>query len=285
MRPLLGVLLVVLSAGLWSARLAAQGTILLMGEARFAAGRYGTDRTVSTVSVSAGVVVTTGRLRWWATVPIVFQDASSVRTLGGGMVPVDSGLVARSGGSSGGMMSGASQSGMGMAGSGVGMLGNAGIGDPLLRLDMTLWGTPGSARAVSVFTAVKVPLARPSDGFGSGRWDEAIGASVVQHRGALSLFADAAYWNIGRVAAEPYRDAVVGAVTLARTLQGERQRLFASFVATTPFAQGLDGSRQLGLGWIRMAPDGRALSLSATAGLSAAAPAMAIALGWQWRRR
>ena len=278
-------LLAVLLVGLWSAGVGAQGTILLVGETRFAAGRYGTDRAVSTLSVSAGAVVTTGRWRWWATVPIVFQDAGSVRTIGGGMVPVDSALIARSGGGSGGMMGGGSGGGAGMAESGTGMISNAGIGDPLLRLDMTLWGAPGGARALSLFTAVKVPLARPSDGFGSGRWDEAIGASVVQHRGALSLFVDAAYWNVGRVAEEPYRDAVVGAVTLARTLRGERQRIFSSFVATTPFAQGLDGSRQLGLGWIGMAPDGRALSVSATVGLSAAAPATTIVLGWQWRRR
>lgn len=276
-RPVRPLALALLIVGGWSAPLVAQGTVTLVGGTQFAAGRYGTERTVSTLSVSAGAVATAGRWRWWATVPFVFQDAASVRTIGGGMVPVDSAMNGRSGGSAGGMMNGGSGGG--------GMAGNAGVGDPLVRLDVTLRGAPGSARTFAVFAAVKVPIARPSDGFGSGRWDEAIGASVAHHRGGLSLYADAAVWNIGRVAAEPYRDAVVGTVTLARTLGGTRQRIFGTLIATTPFVNGLDGSRQLGVGWSRMASDGRTLSVSATAGLSEAAPAAMIALGWLWPSR
>ena len=275
---------VVLMLGLAPAIASAQGTVALLGSSQFAAGRYGSDRAVSTLSFSAGVVATTGRLRLWANLPIIFQDAASVRTVGGGMVPVGGAPHGSSGTASGGMMGGGGGSVFvpGMDNSGSGMTSHAGVGDPLVRLDVTAWGVPGDTRTLALFAAVKAPIARPEEGFGSGRWDEAVGAAFAHHGAAVSVFADAAFWKIGRAAGEPYRDAATGALTVARPFAQGRQSVFGTVAAATPLAVGLDEPLQLGFGWSRVGRGGRALSLSTAAGLTAAAPAVTLAAGWQW---
>ncbi len=275
--------LVLALAASWSAAGSAQDSFSVLGGTQFTAGSYGGDRTVSTASVSVGVMATVGRWRWWATVPFVFQDAATVRTIGAGMLPVGGATHTQPTGSSGGMMGGAGPAGMNDGGSS--MTGHAGAGDPLLRVDATVWGSATATGSVALYGAVKAPLASAVSGFGTGQWDQAAGASFARHLNGVSILADAAFWHIGRAPGDPYRNVATGALSVARALERAGQHLYGSLLATTPFVQGSQGPVQLAAGWSRRDASRRVLSVTAGVGLTPTAPAVTLGAGWQWGLR
>lgn len=261
----------------------AQDAFAVLVGAQFTAGKYGGDRAVSTVSVSMGAMASFGRWRWWATVPYIFQDASTVRTTGAGMLPVGGAVHTPNTGAAGGIMGGTSLAGMNDGGSG--MTGHAGQGDPLLRVDATVWGSAAASGSLALYGAVKAPLTSAANGFGTGRWDEAVGASFARHLTGVSVLAEVSYWHVGRAPGDPYRDVKAGTLTLARALAATGQHVYGSLIATTPFVQGSQGPVQLAVGWSRRGAHRRTFSMTAGVGLTPTAPSATLGAGWQWGLR
>lgn len=261
----------------------AQDSFAVFGGSQFTAGRYGGDRAVSTVNVSVGAVATIGRWRWWATVPYIFQDAATVRTVGAGMMPVGGVAHSEKGGTAGGMMGSGGIAGMNYGGSS--MTGHAGQGDPLLRVDATVWGSAASSRSLAFYSSVKLPIASASDGFGTGKWDGAVGATLVQRSTAWAVLGDVAYWRVGRSPTEPYRDVVTGTATLARPLRRAGQHAYGSLLAATPFTNGTKGPVQVIAGWSRRDASRRTLSVTAGFGVTPTAPAFSLSAGSSWGLR
>ncbi len=279
--------LLLLFAGGLATTGSAQDAVSVFGGAQVTAGRYGGDRAVSTVGLSLGTMATRGRWRLWAALPYLFQDAATVRTVGAGMLPVGgathSGMNGTLSGTSGGMMGSGGMGGLDAGGSG--MTGHSGPGDPLLRADATIWESTGSSYRVGMYSAVKVPLARASSGFGTGRWDEAIGGTFARLERSFSLLADLSYWHLGRVTGDPIRDVSTGTLTVARALGTTGQHLYGSLIATTPFASGAAAPMQLVAGWSHRGADRRTFAVTAGAGLTPTAPAVSLSATWQWGLR
>lgn len=280
-RSLLTLLLAVVGPTVASA----QDSFVLFGNAQFSAGRYGGDRAVSTAYLSVGTLGNRGRWRWWASLPFVFQDAATVRTVGAGMVPVGGSPHGTMSGTAGGMMGGGTSNTAGMDRGGSGMIGHAGVGDPILRLDVSPWAAPGAPQSGTIYAAVKAPVASAAEGFGTGRWDEGIGATYSRHAAAFSVLLDGAYWHVGRATTDPFRDVASGSLTLTRPLASAGQHVYASALATTPFARGWQAPVQLAIGWSRVGADRRVLAVTAGAGLTATAPALTMSASWQWSVR
>ena len=266
----------------------AQDAVSVFGGAHLTAGRYGGDRSVSTLGLSLGTMATRGRWRLWAAFPYLFQDAATVRTVGAGMLPLGgathSGMDGTSSGASGGMMGSGGMDGLG-AGGGTGMTGHSGPGDPLVRADATVWESLGASYRVGMYSAVKVPLARASGGFGTGRWDEAIGGTFARLQGMFSLLADVSYWHLGRATGDPIRDVTTGTLTVARALGVTGQHLYGSLIATSPYASRADAPVQLVAGWSHRGADRRTFAVTAGAGLTSTAPAVSLTATWQWGLR
>ena len=276
-------LLVLVFAGGIATTGSAQDSFAVFGGSQFTAGRYGGDRAVSTASVSIGAMATVGRWRWWAAMPYVFQDAATVRTVGAGMMPVGGVAHSERNGTSSGMMGNDRMTGMNNGGSG--MTGHAGQGDPVLRVDATVWGSATSSTSLAFYSSVKVPLASATDGFGTGKWDEAVGTTLARRSTAWAVLADVAYWRVGRSSGDPYRDVMTGTITAARPLRWDGQQVYASLFAATPFIAGADGPVQLGAGWSRTAASRRTLSVTAGVGVTPTAPAFSLSAGWSWGLR
>lgn len=273
-------MLLLVFAGCIATTGSAQDSFAVFGGSQFTAGRYGGDRAVSTATFSTGVVVTFGRWRWWATVPYVLQDAATVRSVGAGMLPVGGAAHSETSGSSSGMMGNFAMAGMNNGGSG--MTGHAGHGDPLLRVDATVWGSAASSKSVALYSSVKLPLASASNGFGTGKWDEAVGATLARRSTTWAVLADVAYWHVGRSTDQPYRDVTTGTVTVGRPVGWAGQHVYGSLIAATPFANGTEGPVQLAAGWSRLGASRRTLSVTAGIGLTPTAPAFSLSAGWSW---
>lgn len=252
----------------------------MFGGSQLTAGRYGGDRAVSTANFSMGAMATFGRWRWWATVPYIFQDASTVRTVGAGMMPVGGVTHSERSGTSGSMMGNFGVAGMNNGGSG--MTGHAGHGDPLLRVDATVWKSAASSKALALYSSVKLPLASASDGFGTGKWDEAVGATLARRSTTWAVLADVAYWHVGRTSDDPYRDVTTGTVTVGRLLGWAGQHVYGSLIAATPFVTGAAGPVQLAAGWSHRGASRRTLSVTAGVGVTPTAPAFSLFASWSW---
>ncbi|MBA4071163.1 MAG: hypothetical protein C0497_04895 [Gemmatimonas sp.] len=250
----------------------------MFGGSQFTAGRYGGDRAVSTANFAVGAMATFGRWRWWATVPYIFQDAATVRTVGAGMLPVGGIAHSERNSRSSGMMGNFGIAGMNDGGSG--MTGHAGYGDPVLRVDATVWGSAASTRSLALYSSVKLPFASASNGFGTGKWDEAVGATLARRSTTWAVLADVAYWRVGRSSGDPYRDVMTGTITAARPLGWVGQQVYGSLLATTPFVAGAKGPVQLGAGWSRVGASRRTLSVTAGVGMTPTAPAFSLSAGW-----
>ena len=276
-------MLVLVFAGGIATTGSAQDSFAVFGGSQFTAGRYGGDRAVSTANFAVGAMATVGRWRWWATVPYIFQDAATVRTVGAGMMPVGGVAHSERGGTSNGMMGNYGMTGMTNGGSG--MTGHAGNGDPVLRVDATVWGSATSSTSLAFYSSVKVPLASANSGFGTGKWDEAVGTTLVRRSTAWAVLTDVAYWRVGRSSGDPYRDVMTGTITAARPTGRVGQQVYASLFAATPFVAGADGPVQLGAGWSRTAASRRTLSVTAAFGVTPTAPAFSLSAGWSWGLR
>lgn len=261
----------------------AQDSFAVFGGSQFTAGRYGGDRAVSTANFAVGAMATFGRWRWWATMPYVFQDAATVRTVGAGMMPVGGVAHSERNGTSSGMMGNLGIAGMNNGGSG--MAGHAGHGDPVLRVDATVWGSAASSTSLAFYSSVKVPLASATDGFGTGNWDEAVGTTLARRSTAWAVLTDVAYWRVGRSSGDPYRDVMTGTITAARPLRWVGQQVYGSLFATTPFVAGVEGPVQLGAGWSRAGASRRTLTVTAGVGVTPTAPAFSLSAGWSWGLR
>lgn len=276
-------LLVLVLAGGIATTGSAQDSFAVFGGSQFTAGRYGGDRAVSTVNVSVGAVATIGRWRLWATVPYIFQDAATVRTVGAGMMPVGGVAHSETGGTSSGMMGNRGIAGMNYGGSS--MTGHAGHGDPLLRVDATVWGSAVSSRSLAFYSSVKLPLASASDGFGTGKSDEAVGATLTHRSTAWAVLGDVAYWHVGQSPADSYRNVMTGTVTVARPLEWAGQHVYGSLTAATPFTKGTEGPVQVAAGWSRRSASRRTLSVTAGVGVTPTAPALTLSAGSSWGLR
>ena len=276
-------LLLLVFAGRIATTGSAQDSFAVFGGSQITAGRYGGDRAVSTASFTVGAMAIVGRWRWWATVPYIFQDATTVRTVGAGMMPVGGAAHSERGGTSSRMMGNFGMAGMNNGGSG--MTGHAGRGDPLLRVDATAWRSATSKTNVAFYSSVKVPLASAADGFGTGKWDAAIGTTLMRRSLGWAVLADVAYWSVGRSSGDPYRDVMTGTITAARSTKRLGQQVHASLFAATPFVAGAAGPVQLGAGWSRTVASRRTLSVTAGVGVTPTAPAFSLSAGWSWGLR
>jgi hypothetical protein len=281
-------LLVLVFAGGIATTGSAQDSFAVFGGSQFTAGRYGGDRAVSTANFAVGAMATVGRWRWWATVPYIFQDAATVRTVGAGMLPVGGAAHTEQSGSASGSAYNGMMGRLGMAGmnnGGSGMTGHAGHGDPLLRADVAVLGSTAASQSLSLYSAVKVPFASAKDGFGTGRWDEAVGATVARHFTTFSVLADVGYWHVGRRSGDPYRDVTSGTVTVARPLGSAGQTLYGSVIAATPFVDGSEGPVQVAAGWSYRFANRQSITAMAGVGLTPTAPAASLSATWQWGLR
>lgn len=247
-------------------------------------GTYGLEERALTVVAEGEVDLTSDRWRLRLTVPFVWQRDGAVAVEGIAPVPI----APRQGPGHGG---GQGPGPGGQSGRDDGEEGDpdedetfarsaSGIGDPRLRVDAVVMRRGRSA--VTVFGAVKAPLAEVEDGFSTGEWDLGGGASV-EHRSGRSLFRfEAGAWSLGDPSWMELRDAVR---VEAEWLRSASRQWWAGVgaSATSEIVPGLGDAVSVSLlaGTTRFA--GGSFALRLRAGLTEAAGDAALEIGWRSR--
>lgn len=216
-----------------------------------ARGTYDAGYRLSGLYLFAGLDVTGGPVRLWASLPVI-RSSSSVDALD----PV----------------SGAPGSTESIS---------TGVGDPLVRVDVRLVDDRANALQVSVAASVKPSLVDPAGGLGTGETDVAFGGSLFKAFGRTSVFADALYWKYGDPEGLDYRDAVIYSVGFGRVIGRSR---WSSMVSLSGASQGADGGEppmQINVAALLPAGDRQSLAISGSIGLRGSTGGFSLSTSWR----
>lgn len=235
------------------------------GSVGYATGSYTFTERTSSVSILNGLSLEGDRWTLSGSIPLIIQNSGDVSYVGGMRVPTGSG---RDGMGGHGSMNPGTTGGY-----------EATLGDPVIRGAFTPFEGSGTLRVVEIQAVVKVPIADPATGVGTGEWDVGGGVSAGLGLGAVFLFADAAVWSPGDLPdlqLDPYVT-VSGGVGRAFT---DRLSGLASVSVSTAMIDGLEVPATVGGGLSYRIGDNQSLSLGGSYGLTASAPQLSLYVGW-----
>lgn len=264
----------------------APSSLAWIGNLQYAAGDYIFTQKTWSAYLSNGLVWSTNRLRATAMLPIVVQDAGWVQYGGSGMMLPTGGVSPISGstsgtsGNAGGMMASSMHGGT-MAPSSSMPFSNAGVGDPVGRVELALWRAGASPTRLSVVASAKAPLADVTHGFSTGEWDAGTGLSASTTLGSMVLFGDATYWSLGNPPGASLRNVVAYSLSLGRPVAGNRWSVLGSVTGSTSYWPGVESPAQVGIGVGYLLESGSSLDALGALGLTRSAPTISVGLGWR----
>lgn len=237
-----------LLSGITPARAQEVGVSLAVSGAR---GTYDAAYHLSGLYLFAGVDVTGGPVRLWASVPFI-RSSSSVDTVD----PVTG-------------ASSASQST------------TTGMGDPLVRVDLRLVNDRAHSLQVRAAAAVKPSLVNAASGRGTGKTDVAVGGAVFGGFGRTSVFADALYWKYGDPDGVDFQDAVVYSVGFGRVIGTGRWASMVTLSGASKAMSGGDAPMQLNLAALLAAGRRQSLAISGGVGLRGVTGGVSVSTSWR----
>lgn len=277
-------------------------TVAYTGGLQFATGDYLFPERTQSIYVLSGLDASAGAVRLTASLPLIVQSTPWVTygpaklPTGGRQMSGSSGGGTGNGGGTGGGGGGGGGSGPG-GGSGssqslaqtsqdqfvatTGTDAQAGIGDPLVRVDLELIGGRSRSPAVTVATSVKAPVASVSSGFSTGEWDVGAGSSVAKTFGRNSIVADVMFWHFGDSDALELQDALSIGLSYGRVLGGGRWAVLMSGSGFTRVIEGQTPPVQLGVGLNRLFSSQRSLAAGIFVGLTGTAADVAAGVSWR----
>lgn len=159
-----------------------------------------------------------------------------------------------------------------------------GVGDPLLRADVTVLDDRSLGLQLTVAGSVKLPLASPDDGLGTGETDVGVGGSLFSAQGKTSLFADVMFWKYGDPEGVNFEDSLSYSVGFGRVIGTGR---WSAMTALAGFSRGIDGQAgplQLNLTMLALAGRRQSVAITAGAGLNQASRGFTVGTSWRITR-
>jgi len=255
------------------------------GAIRYSQGKYTLDETVTSAFwLNEFSYSSRG---WWAdvVVPVIYQDSTDVRYVGGMPMPV--GGHHEGGGGGGGGHHG------GGGGGGGGMPGHPeppaqdfekfGVGDLYLTFGAVFYRDVFDRNSLGAFVTAKAPLADESRGFGSGEWDFAAGVSWYRRTQRNLLYAELAYWSLGEPPDIALINPVAFELAFGRVLGDSRFLIEASVWGRTKTVEGVDPPVAVDLTLSRTLKRRHSIYVAVESGLTESAPDYALVLGYRTR--
>jgi hypothetical protein len=258
------------------------------GSIQFATGSYFfTERTDSFYLLN-GMDLSAGRLYLQASVPVVVQNPPWISY---GPTPLPSGGSEsdRVREQLGGGRMGAGQGGQGgQEGSVIvlptdGLAYGAGLADPIVSANIQVFADDTGTLDLRMGGGVKLPVASPTDGFGTGEWDYSGGLSLgARATDRDTVFADLSFQVLGDMPDLPFRNAVAYSLAYGRTISPNRWSLLASVYGMSRVLDEAAAPAQLGLGLTRFFDQGNSMTVDVSAGLSETVPDLSVSIGWRF---
>lgn len=203
----LGVILVLIFVtGLFD--FAKAQNVVYSGSVLYSTGSYFFTEHTNSVYLSNGLSLTTDDLRISLTVPFVIQSSPWISYNPSGGIPTGGmkhGQVGEAG--AGGNIVNSMMGDQEMARRGRHQVDlqdtvsyrQSSFSDPSLGAVWRIFRSKSGYTTLNLNGSVKLPLADPQTGFGTGEWDVGAGMSVFQRMDAFFLSADVTYWRLGNM--------------------------------------------------------------------------------------
>jgi hypothetical protein len=251
----------------------ANGQWSVSSSLQYSTGNYIYEQNTSTFYLYGGLRYRGNRWQVSASLPLISQNSDLVTGSGGAFFPSTH---------HGNNESGGTHHRGGMGSTGTSEMIN-GVGDMYLYGSWELLGGGGDQPTISINPRIKVPTASTEKGFGSGKWDYGISATVRKRLGQYFLLGDVGFWMLGDPDSLNYRNPLVAGVGVGRFLNHNQTGLMLYYETYSTIVSGLDPLRQLSLGLSHRLREGVMLNIIGAAGLSESTPDLSLSGGVEWQ--
>jgi hypothetical protein len=256
-------------------------TVSYSGGAQYSTGSYYFENSTNSFYLSNGFMLQAGKINVSLNVPYVIQSSPWISYTEMGGIPT------------GGTQSGEVTQAGRHAGQGSGKRGNnitlidttsynqAGFSDPTISASLTILSNLRKRTIISLNSQLKIPVANPSSGFGTGAWDGGVGASFSKGvSNNLMIFGHSAYWWMGDMEEFQLRNVMSYGVGLGFFLNGGNLIFNGSLNGITKISGEFAAPASIIFGTGINANERIFISANLSAGLSEASPDLGIGLGW-----
>jgi hypothetical protein len=258
-------------------------TVVYSGSIQYSTGAYYFEETTKSFYLTNGFSMQTDRFTLSASFPFVVQSTPWVSYTQFGGVPT--------GGTQSGEVHGSGRHGSGsqdgrrrLALTDTTTYTRAGFSDPALSANYNLYSNVYRRISVSLNGQLKVPLANPSSGYGTGSWDSGLGLSASHGIGEQwMLFLSGMYWWMGDMPDLELNNTLAYGVSIGRITNGGRGIINASLNGFTKLADQFNPPLMMGMGAGIRASQSVYLNGNLTFGLSEASPDLSAGMGWSIR--
>jgi hypothetical protein len=247
------------------------------GSVQYATGRYLFDERTTSVFVTNGLDLAVGRLTFGGAVPVLIQNTSWITPIGTARIPAGGSEHGRVAQELRGRGRGSRQPIVLTPSTGY----STGMADPMLRVGAALVDQAGGNVTLRASGGLKIPLADPDDGFGTGAWDYGGGVSAGLAVGRSQVFADVFYWRLGDLPDVPLNDIVTYSLGAGAPIGRSRFAVLGSVSGYTAALEGADQALEVGLAVNYLIAAGRSVGLITTFGLTDTAADFTVSLGWR----
>lgn len=161
---------------------------------------------------------------------------------------------------------------------------SAGVGDPLVRVDVRFVDDRRRRVQVGLAGALKVPIVDAATGRGTGETDYGLGGTAVTTMRRTSLMADVLYWTYGDPEGSDFTDAWSYSVGAARVVGGGRSSVTASLGGFSSGVGGAPPPVALTVGLLTLVQRGQSLALTASVGLTDSSSDVSVGASWRLTR-
>lgn len=156
----------------------------------------------------------------------------------------------------------------------------ASFADPNLYANVKLYTSDTGAGTIRLNTALKIPLADPTNGYGTGEWDYGAGVSLSQRLGNFFFIADMMKWWFGDLPDLKLQDPWAYSAGLGLSFAEAKWLINASYSGYTEIIDGFDPPQTLTLGMGHFLSNKASLNGNVSFGLTESSSDLSVGLGW-----
>ncbi|NGP76254.1 transporter [Balneolaceae bacterium YR4-1] len=157
------------------------------------------------------------------------------------------------------------------------------FGDPNVYMNLKLYSSASEATSLQLNSGLKIPLADPTNGFGTGEWDYGLGLSLSQRLGNFFVLADFMKWWFGDLPDLELKDPLTYTVGVSKMLGTGKWMINTTYSGYTEIISGYEPPRTLNLGLGYFLSQRVSLNGTMGVGLSESSSDFSLGLGWMIR--
>ena len=250
------------------------------GSLHYATGSYYFTERTGSFYFNNGISMSGDKGSISLSVPFITQNTPWVSNVGTGILPTGGPKNSMIGNNSnGGMRKGNRKIDLGT--SDTLNYTQANFGDPSLSASLEVLSTKDRTTTISANGGIKLPLANPQKGFGTGKWDWGGGLSWSQRITAKTLLlANGMFWKLGDMDDLDFNNIVTYSAALGQSFSNGKWMGLISFSGTTQIIDNVDPPLTVATGVNMQTSDKVSLNSNLSIGLTESASDVSIGVGW-----